>query len=290
MQSGVVVGYDHTPSSEHAIEVAAQEAAQRGVDLTVVYAIHHHHFASTPEQAPVRAESASALTAQDLAEQGAEQARIRHPGLPVGARSVTGSAPAALAAASADAGLLVVGHQSHGGFAGLRLGSVALRTVTRADCPAVVVRGTAREPRGTVLAAVDIAENAEEILDFAFAEAARRGARLKAVCALEILVPWAYAGDHGEMSRVPDQVAERACTALEELVQPWRDKYPDVTVECELGQGAPSAILTDATAEADLIVVGARRRGHRHPGMHIGATANSVLMHADCPVAVIPHG
>lgn len=300
MASGVVVGYDQSPSSERAIGVAAEEAARRGVELTVVHALHHHHGASPSGQEPVRAESASPLSAQDVAELGAERARAAYPGLPAHAVSVAGSAPAALGAASADADLLVVGHRGHSerarnerghsGFGGLRFGDVALRTVSRAGCPAVVVQGAADGTRGVVLAAVDIGDTAEEVLAFAFAEAAQRGARLKAVSALEMLWPFTYAGDHGQLRHASDEAGERAGAALEERLRPWRAQHPDVAVECELDQGDQTAVLIDATAHADLIVVGGRRRGENHRGMHHGPVAGALLHHADCPVAVVPHG
>jgi nucleotide-binding universal stress UspA family protein len=239
------------------------------------------------------------LTAQEVAEQGAERARSGHPDLSVHAVSVTGSVPTMLAGLSAGADLLVVGHRGHGGFAGLRPGSVALRTVTRAGCPAVVVRGAGHGTRGTVVAAVDVGDSADEILEFAFAEAARRKSRLKVIGALEILWPWAYAGDRGELGAASAQTVKRAGAALEGLLEPWRAKYPEVVVDCELEEGAPAGILTTATTYADLIVVGARRRGvghhgvgHHgdgHHGVHLGPIAHTLLMHADCSVAVVPH-
>jgi nucleotide-binding universal stress UspA family protein len=281
---GVVVGYGRSPSSERAVDVAAEEAARRGVELTVVHALHHHHGAAMS-----RAESSSALTGQDVAEEGAERARVGHPGLSAHAVSVEGTAPAALGAASTDADLLVVGHRGRGGFAGLRLGDVAVRTVARAGCPAVVVQGASDGTRGVVVAAVDVGDSAEEVLEFAFAEAAQRGARLKVVSALEMLWPFAYAGDHGQLRHASEEVGERADAALQERLRPWREKHSDVVVECELDQGAPSTVLAEATTHADLIVVGGRRRGE-HQGMHHGPTATALLHHADCPVAVVPHG
>lgn len=280
MESGVVVGYDQGPSSERAIDLAVEEAARRGVELTVIHALHHHHG---------KAEASSAPTARDVAEQGAERARAAHPGVPTHAVSVEGSAPAALGAASAEADLLVVGHRERGGF-GLRYGDVALRTVARAGCPAVIVQGAADGGRGVVLAAMEVGETPEEVLEFAFGEAARRGARLKAVSALEVLWPFAYAGDRGQLRHASDQAGERAGAALEERLRPWRARHPDVVVECELDQGDPAVVLAHATAHADLIVVGGRRRGEHHQGMHHGAIADALLQHADCPIAVVPHG
>lgn len=273
MKPGVVVGYDRTESGECALDEAAAEAARRAVGLTVVHASHHGHAGPLP----------------GIAQEGADRARSRHPGLTVDPRAEDGPAASVLADASDGADLLVVGHRGHGGFAGLQLGSVALRTVTRAVCPTMVVRGSEHEPRGVVLAAVDVGETAEETLDFAFAEAVQRGARLKAISALEILWPWAPPGDAGDLDRASNRAREHADAVLERHLLPWRAKYPGAPAEYEVVEGAPTQILTDATTYADLVVVGARRRGHGHSGVRVGPIAHTLLLHADCPVVVVPH-
>jgi len=78
----------------------------------------------------------------------------------------------------------------------------------------------------------------------------------------------------------------RAEAALTRSLEPWRDKYPDVVAEHELSGGDPATVLVDATAHADLIVVGARRRGG---GVRLGPIAHTLLRHADCSVAVVPY-
>jgi nucleotide-binding universal stress UspA family protein len=45
--------------------------------------------------------------------------------------------------------------------------------------------------------------------------------------------------------------------------------------------------LPDASAGADLLVVGARRR-EGHIGRRLGRVAHAVLHHSACPVAVVP--
>jgi nucleotide-binding universal stress UspA family protein len=276
MESGVVIGYDQTPSSERALAEAAAQAARRGAGLTVVHALHH-------------APTSPGSTTQDVAEEGAERVRARYPDVPVEARSRAGSAATVLADLSSEADLLVVGHRGRGGFSGLRLGSAALRTVARAACPTIVVRGDEHEARGVLVAAVDMEESADEILDFAFTEAAQRGARLKVVSAWEILMSWAYAGDTGQLDRASSEATTRAQAAFTRLLEPWSAKYPDVATDHELIEGSPTAVLTSATTYADLIVVGARRRQGHH-GLHIGPVAHTLLLHSDCPVAVVPHG
>lgn len=302
MKPGIVVGYDRTRSSEDALDLAAADAARRGVELTVVHASHHGPAASPPRAVPPAERPMDAgpdagapnvvapnVAAPDAAEEGADRARSSHPGLTVHPRAETGAAPSVLADLSSGAALLVVGHRGHGGFAGLELGSVAMRTVTRAVCPTVVARGAGHEARGVVLAAVDVGEEAEETLDFAFAEAVRRGARLRAVSAWEILWPWAPAGDAGDLNRATGRAREHADAVLERHLLPWRAKYPHASVEYEVVEGAPTEVLTAATTGADLVVVGARRRGRGHRGVRVGPTAHTLLRHADCPVAIVPH-
>jgi nucleotide-binding universal stress UspA family protein len=47
----------------------------------------------------------------------------------------------------------------------------------------------------------------------------------------------------------------------------------------------PAHALTDAAAEADLLVVGSHGRGEL-PGMHLGSVAGYCVHHAPCPVLV----
>ncbi|WP_344662786.1 universal stress protein [Catenulispora subtropica] len=288
MTPTVVVGYDESPASELALEEAAEEAERRSAALAVV-----HAYRSLPP-VPPPFEPVAGHPMRDAAmrttEQAADRIRGDHPGLTVQTRAVPGLAGIALAEASTDADLLVVGHRGHGGFPGLGLGSVALRAAAHSSVPTLVVRGGRRRPRGMVLAAVDIedaAAGSDEILGFAFAEAAQRGAELKAISAWEILWPRAYFGDTGQLRRAADLARERADAGLAGLVRPWRDKYPDVVTEHKLADGEPSTVLVHATTYADLVVVGARRREDR--GARLGPIVHTLLRHADCPVAVVPH-
>ncbi|NUP53335.1 MAG: universal stress protein [Catenulispora sp.] len=290
MEPTVVVGYDQSPDSELALEEAAAAAEQRAAALTVVHAYRSPLVAPPPFEMPIpgysKHDAASRVT-----EPAADRMRADHPGLTITTTVVHGPPAHKLAEAAAEADLLVVGHRGHGGFPGLGLGSVALRAVTHSTVPTLVVRGGRRHPRGTVLAAVDVMDpdgGSEEVLEFAFAEAARRAAKLKAVSAWEILWPPAYFGDRGELRRAVDLARERADAALARLLKPWRDKYPDVEAEHELVEGDPATVLLAACAHADLVVAGARRRGER--GARLGPVDHTLLRHADCPVAVVPHG
>ncbi|MEZ0110156.1 nucleotide-binding universal stress UspA family protein [Catenulispora sp. EB89] len=294
MRSGVVVGYDQTPPGERALAEAAGEADRRGVVLTVVHALHREPSEQPEQPEPFDSGSDSAETsAHDLAEQAADRVRAGHPGLTVEARTVAGPVPAVLAEQSAEAELLVVGQHGHGGRNGLHLGSVALRAVARAVCPSLVVRGSEHRTRGTVLAAVDVGHAAEEILAVAFEEAALRGARLKVVTALEAFWARVSVGEEGPLGRAPSPAAERAEDALQQFLKPWPARYPHVETDHELIEGSPTVFLTGATTYADLIVVGIHRgtdEGDDTPhSARVGPVAETLLLHSDCPVAVVPH-
>jgi hypothetical protein len=124
-----------------------------------------------------------------------------------------------------------VGYRGRGGF--LPPGSVALRIVALAPCPALVVRGSQHRIRGTGVAAVDVVDGAEELLEFAFAEATARRARLKVVSAPGAQWPRLYA------RRASGDAVERVEEALEQLLEPWPVRYPGVVADRELIEGPP---------------------------------------------------
>ncbi|MFF7795664.1 universal stress protein [Streptomyces sp. NPDC007991] len=93
-------------------------------------------------------------------------------------------ATATLVAKGRNAFALVLGSRGLGDLAGMLLGSASLVVAARADCPVVVVRGTAahREgPFGSVVVGVEEGEGSCTAVQFAFREAHVRHFRLVAV-------------------------------------------------------------------------------------------------------------
>ncbi|MFJ3921742.1 universal stress protein [Streptomyces sp. NPDC090022] len=125
------------------------------------------------------------------------------------------------------------------------------------------------------------------MLDFAFGEAARRGATVRVVHGWTLPDPSVYAivADPGIGEMAGSQVA----SALAELVRPWRRSYPDVQVIEGAVVGAAGVQLVEASKGADLVVVG-RRRPPAPLGSHIGHVAHAVIHHCAAPVAVVPFG
>jgi nucleotide-binding universal stress UspA family protein len=285
----LIAGIDGSPHSTAAARWAADEAARRGLDLRLVHAqtwLDDVHADST-QPTDVRG-----LT-QRLLSDAEQEVRRSHPDLALRTQLIGGGDPTdELVKAAASADLLVLGSRGFGGFTGLVVGSVGLAVAARCEVPTVLVRATdAEHPGGArggeVVLGVDTRAPSDEVIDFAFQQAARRGAVLRAVHGWTPPVSWGYAG------WVPPQVEADRFRAIEaelltEALAGRRAKYPEVVVieDCRIGSGGSA--LVDRSADAALVVVGRRRRRH-HAGMRIGPVAHAVLHHAKGPVAVVPH-
>jgi nucleotide-binding universal stress UspA family protein len=116
---------------------------------------------------------------------------------------------------------------------------------------------------------------------FAFREAEARG------CALDAVRAWRCpAHEHVDHPLVADDASrvheERASTILTDaLDEPVRDD-PGVEVHRRPVEGAAHKVLLEASADADLVVVGAVRR-HCYFGLQLGRVAHALLHHCECP-------
>lgn len=291
MQPTVIVGYDGTAPGQAAVVEAARKAALRGTQLTVLTASHRLPFDESPDLPQAAAEEAVRKTAEDIALQGAEHAADVQPGVPVAAQVVAGYAGRVLAEAGHRAELLVVGSRGAGGFPGMLLGSVSMRVLAGACCPVIVVHGTeasAAAPDGSVVAAVDIDEPCGPVLDFAFAEAGRRGVGLSVIHVWD--EPWIVAygqDDPGVADDIAAIESERA-DRLDALVRTAHRGWPGVEAFQQVATGSAAALLVAVAGHAQLMVTGARRHGEGEHGMVIGPVTQTLLRHAGCPVAVVP--
>lgn len=137
----VVVGVDGSGSSLEALEFALRYAGVRGLRLDVVHAPEHwqpHAFDFPMMPVPGLLPAFRAHEARVLEEIG--DVLARHPDVTVEVQRADVSAAIALAEASQQAQLVVVGSRGHGAFAGLLLGSVSAAVLQRAHCPVAVVR------------------------------------------------------------------------------------------------------------------------------------------------------
>ncbi|MEV4562875.1 universal stress protein [Nonomuraea sp. NPDC049419] len=274
----IIAGVDGSRAGLEAAGWAATEAVLRQVPLTVAHVVPKWVCG---EDQPVRyaevarwmrEEARTVLTsAKDRALRERPQVRVETVLLP-------GDPRAALVKAAAEAELLVVGSSGIGGVRGLLVGSVAYGVVAHAETNVVLVRDRPATP-GEVVAGTDLSECAERALEFAFAEAELRGARLRVVQAWA----WPQPGGFGPADPESEQGHLRA---LHEALSPYRARHPRVEAVAEIVHGHPVDVLKEAAAGAELLVVGSRGHGQL-AGMLIGSISQAMLHHAPCPLAVV---
>lgn len=134
---------------------------------------------------------------------------------------------------------------------------------------------------GEIVVGVDGSEGAAESLRWAVAEGERRG------WSVTVVLAWAALDQHhadGQDRYDPDYSDEDAAAALDVMVSKALGDGADVTKKtvCDL----PARGLLEASADADLVVVGARGMGG-FKGMLLGSVSQAVLQQSTIPVAVV---
>ncbi|MFH8642376.1 universal stress protein [Streptomyces goshikiensis] len=287
-QHHVTVGVDGSPESRAAARWGAREAALREVPLRLVHAVD---WLISP-MAPQPGREAADRWADEALTDAAGDVRRRHPGLEVSTRCLSGRPAAALAAEATDAGLLVLGSRGAGALVGFLIGSVGLSTLVATETPVALVRvSDAPEETdpiryGEIVLGLDIHEAADKVLAFAFEEADRRGCALRAVHGWKMPGFYQYAPFFDPENE--REVGRSVTVMLDDMLMPWRHKFPSVSVTHEAFEGHAGEQLVQAAASADLVVVGRHLR-HSPLGAHLGSVAHAVLHHSAAPVAVVAH-
>ncbi|GAA4833653.1 universal stress protein [Kitasatospora terrestris] len=139
----VVVGVDGSAASERAVAFAAELAEHRGAALRAVSAWQ------VSLHVPVDEERAVAEVRRQLHEVTAG-CLIDHPDLDLTHEVLQGHPVDELSRTAAHALAVVVGRRGHGGFTGMRLGSVPHGLLHRAPCPVITVpAGTGAPSKNT---------------------------------------------------------------------------------------------------------------------------------------------
>lgn len=290
----VISAVDGSDGSLRALHWALDAAHRRSAPLRVVHVRQYAHWAQPevltagppdPEDDPVLERVRTELEGRA--------------GLPdTECLGLEGAPGAVLPELSASAQLLVLGSRGRGGFASLLLGSNSLAAARDAECPVVVVPRAGRDvrdetpagPGSRVVVGLKVDGPDEATLEFAFAEAARRGAGLRAVAAYPWPAqPWMMPGDMPPPVVVDQDVIEDETRVLAEgFLAPYRERHPDVPAETVAAAGDAAGHLVAASGDAGLVVVGRHRRHLLAPARMMGSVTQAVLLHATSPVAVVP--
>ncbi|NLU78680.1 universal stress protein [Micromonospora sp. HNM0581] len=283
--AAVVVGVDGSEPARAALRLAATLAASHDRPLRVV-----HAFIWPTLHSPVRPVTDSVpdgglrARAQRLVAAAVDEAEATAAGLRVTGEIVDGDATAVLLAEAHTAAMVVLGDRGGGGFAALIVGSVAVKLAAYADCPVLVARGVPH-PDGAVVVGVDGSELSRRAVEFAVHEAARRGATVLALHAYRHPVSTGP-GDMQPLVYDESELRADEDRAVAESIAGLTERYPEVTIIRESVRGRAARILTDASRQAQLIVVGGHGRAEA-TGMLLGSVSQSLLHHSHCPVAVV---
>ncbi|MZD04511.1 universal stress protein [Streptomyces sp. SID5785] len=290
MTRPITAGVDGSPESAAAAAWAAREAVRRALPLHLV-----HVGQLLPETLVLAADASAQLQwAHDLLAGTAREITGRHPGLAVTTDVLEDDgAGESLVAAAAGAELLALGSRGHGPIVGFLLGSVGQQVIAGAPGPVVLVRAddeasSEAAGRDVVVGQEGDPQDSADALEFAFATAAARGARVRAVRAWSLPPVFAYSPASLELLDKSGGLEPYERQALGEALAPLRERYPDVPVTEHVEIGSAGQVLLSAAPEAQLLVVGRRAR-RTAVGARIGSVAHAVLHHAPCPVAVVPH-
>ncbi|GAA1860679.1 universal stress protein [Asanoa iriomotensis] len=280
----IVVGVDGSDPSVAATRWAAHEARRTSATIVLVHAVDWDYYGARFDGGTILREWAEDRANATLADAAAVVGAAA-PGVAVDRRAVLGSPVPALLAAAADTATIVVGNRGRGGFGSLLLGSVGQRLATHAPVPVVVVRGRPDVGAGAVAVGVDGSPSSLDALAEGFRAAASRAARLIAVRAyIPPTPPWGV-----DVEPVVYDVADRDAelhAELDEVLAPWREKFPDVATETLVAHGSAAGVLVGVSHTAQLVVVGTRGHGSV-AGTLTGSVGLQLVHHADCPVLIV---
>jgi nucleotide-binding universal stress UspA family protein len=201
--------------------------------------------------------------------------------LAVEQRAVFGWARDELVEAARDSDLLVVGTTGVGAVESVLLGSVAHAVARTSPCPFALVPDVPDRPLfNRIIVGVDGSKASQLAADWAADEADR----LNLECVVVHAWSYPYATElSSETGHDLTHVDAELC--LEAAVERCRDRGR-CPMRGELVELSATKALVEASAQADLVVVGSRGRGELR-SLLFGSVAHTVAQHSGCPVVVI---
>lgn len=138
---------------------------------------------------------------------------------------------------------------------------------------------------GVIVVGVDGSEGAAIALEFAVKEAALRKSKLRLVSAWE--VPASVLASVVAGKEFYEEFRETAIRVAREAAAYVSEQEPEVEHEELVVEGQAAKMLLENSTDAELLVVG--RRGHgSFREMLLGSISRQVVVHAKCPVVIVP--
>jgi nucleotide-binding universal stress UspA family protein len=281
----IVVGVDGSAGALTAVRYAAAESVRTGLPLELLFVL--------PEPSAVAA-SMDRLYPLSIAEMRHAGRQILEQAAHVAATRGLAAAPrrtlaegdprSVLRSCARDGALVVLGNDRRPLVKRLVTGSLLNAVAGHAEGPVIVVPDswTPSEPHGRVVVGIARADESSGLLWRAFREAADREARLDVVHAWELRVPYGTSGvDDDALLAWQDDVRK----ALHPDLAACSRDFPRVQYQVITRNEQPALALADATASADLMIIG--RRSQVMGGSHLGSTGRALLQATRCPIEVV---
>jgi nucleotide-binding universal stress UspA family protein len=275
-----LAGYDGSPESRAAVQLAVRLAEPAGAGVIAANVFNHAAagYWVGVEMYPVdRIEDDLRRHAEEVLE------TLDVPGVE---RRVMGADSPARGlhdlAQVTGAELISVGTTHRGPFGRLAPGSVGMHLLHGAPCPVVAVPPECGDrPIETIGVAHDGREESKAALHYADELAQRLGARLVVLGASQpLLVPV------GVVPTFPVTAAEDYEREFETMLARTAEGTRS-SAESRPMVGPAGPTLTEATADVDLLVTGSRGYG-AIAGVVLGSVSRHLVDHAACPVLVVP--
>jgi nucleotide-binding universal stress UspA family protein len=285
----IMVAVDGGEGGRAAVRYAAGRARRSGADLWLVHVVDlaiatgvFYPYGYTGLADQIREAGATALAHAE--KEAAEIVGAEH----VSSTLRDGGVVTELVHAAAESALVVLGDERHHGLSRIVTGSVSGRVASRAPVPVVVVPAdwpAERDPRMVVVAVADC-DASTDLVVRALEEAVDRDGGLVIVHSWEVPAVY-YESTLGQLDAAG--VLADARHRLMQTLERARQLVPNsagVDAWIEVRRGQAAQIITEASKDAALLVIG--RRGHAFPLRRLGGTGHALLREASCPVEVVP--
>ena len=143
--------------------------------------------------------------------------------------------------------------------------------------------GRARRP---VVVGVDGSGSAYRAVEWAAAEAVRRGAELRLVRAFSWTTSERPIRDGGRVAQYRDELLKIARGQVARAARIAADVRPEVETTTQVAVGAPIEVLGSEARRAQLLVLGDRGLGGL-AGLLLGSVAVGLAAHGACPVVIV---
>lgn len=212
--------------------------------------------------------------------------KLRKAGLTVEAVRSTEPAWAAIVRAALKSGsdLVVVGKRTSAKNDGRRVGSVCHKLLRH--CPTAVwaVKPGSRDIPKVMLAATDLTEIGERVIEIATALAQRWQAHLHVVDALQLPFDVQHEGEQ----RQREWVASERQRSRDEIIAHYDDPSVTALVDVHIGLDSPTNAILEANSrfDPDLVIMGTIGRSGI-AGIVVGNTAERLIGRLDCSLLTV---